>query len=286
MSVACGKIGRYIRTPLRRGYAGGMTDRDLSTYLRPFALRVLPTARLEALCARLMDIVAEAVMGDFLGLARAVRKLQAAEVALARLRGWNARVAAKRAMLGDAGRRAEVRARLGGVAGLARWEARAERRLEQGVGEGVGEVSRHSSFETHGCRQAPQDKGPAWRKDEAFAGAKDGWPADTVVGRFGLPPLPRVPRKARRKGLAALAPVEVAAQRVMARAIPIWPCELRWRAERRARASAKDTASGDAARESWHVDGVRYRALPTRGEFGASVERVLRVVRGLASEPV
>ena len=312
-------------------------------------------AALEAAYVRGLVGVAEAVArvgaGSLRELRRATRALERVSGALARVERWNARVRAKRAMLEDACWRAEVRAHLGGAAGLARWERRAAEAAERlgaerlgterlgttGAAEtgAAGSGARSGARSGAGCGEVPpvfetpaspppRDEGCAegsWmglgggefhfgEMGAGEMGAEDTGVGDVEAGslEFGLPRLPGRGRERGRDamerkprvggsglpGLPGLTPLRVQAERVMgramARAVPVWPCELRTRAERRAeRAGANRTQTRQA------------RALPTRGEFGGCAVRALEVaqctdkcgdrnradaVRGLACEPI
>ena len=249
--------------------------------LRPFALMELPTRRLRALCADVTERVVEAVGREdgFRGLAREVRRLGRLEAVLARVRSWNRRVRAKRAMLADASWREAVLAELGGEAALARWDRRAARLREGQLRETAQETAHETARETaYGKAMARESAPGAGRADAAAAAAME----------FRLAPLPRAcgradrraTRRADMRGLPGIAGPRAGG----ARAVPVWPCEFRARQVGQDRVGQDQVGrdrvgrDGDAVRAAARrVMREALRALPEPCEFGAGLGEVLAV---------
>ena len=251
-----------------------------------------------AACAREVErvgaLVTEASDAAFEELARAVRRLGRLERVRARIEAWNARVAAKRAMLADGDWRARVRLELGGAEALRRWERRAARCAEVRGGAG-----HEPGGDGGGVPQEAARRETTWL-ETTWGETTWGEPGRQELGReapmFRLPALPRARRSgrgaARQNGVGRggarmeLAPVSGAARRVE-RSIPVWPDELRGRAARR-RAASRRAANRQAAGGTRHrgsgMDGGRFhteaRAMPTAREFGPGFREVLQVAAG------
>ena len=282
------------------------------------SLRAVPTRALRAGIAKLESRLAglSADTGELDVWLRAVdaltRVLLRLEGLLCRAERRNARVGAKRAMLGDAEARAAVLAEVGGEGALARWERRAEALAEAEQG-----------------KDEAQDKDEAQGKGKALTPPLAP-PLAPLLAPLRLAPIVAVPMRGAVEGIAPLAPIgsaptlyegeagfrlprlagagaepgpnarqrrtdgngSISASKDRRRnwmaGIPVWPQELRGRArgEAERRAGQRHKASGARSQHGGRAKAPDIASGYRASEYRASVRAVRgRVVGGRVKCP-